>query len=111
MQSGGEKATPHVMVVPRDEMGKWCVYFSAAVSRHGYAESTRSRFKRVDKQFQDFVEATGSTLIDSVAHTTRDLVRGSSAPLDHIITWNLTIESNSEIHGVSSDHNNHALIS
>ena len=43
--------------------------FNTAISRHGYAESTRSRFERVDKQFQDFAKSTGGTLIDSVAHT------------------------------------------
>ena len=61
--------------------------FNAVVSRHGYAESTRSRFERVDKQFQDFVKSTGfhKAPIESVAHTRRDLVRGSSASLDHII--------------------------
>jgi hypothetical protein len=40
-------------------------------------------------------------------------VRGSSASLDHIIAWNLTIESNSnlKVHWVGSDCNDHALIS
>jgi endonuclease/exonuclease/phosphatase family metal-dependent hydrolase len=85
--------------------------FNAAVSRHGYAETMRPHFERVDKQFQDFVKSTGRTLIDSVAHTRRDLVRKSSASLDHIIAWNLTIESSSEVHWVGSNSNDHASIS
>ena len=48
--------------------------FNAAVSRAGYAESKRSRFEKVDEQFQGFVRSTGGTLIESVAHTRRDLV-------------------------------------
>ena len=85
--------------------------FNAAISRHGYAESTRFRFERVDRQFQDVVKSTSGTLLQSVAHTIRDLVRGSSTSPDHIITWNLTIESNSKVHWVGSDCNDHALIS
>ena len=85
--------------------------FNAAVSRAGYAESTRSRFEKVDEQFQGFVRLTGGTLIKSVAHTRRDLVRESSASLDHIIAWNLSIESSSEVHWMGSDSNDHALIS
>ena len=87
--------------------------FNAAVSRHGYAESTRSRFERLDKQSQHFVKSTGGILIEAVAHTRRDLVRGSSATLDHsgIIAWNLTIESKSEVCCVGPDCNDHALIS
>ena len=38
-------------------------------------------------------------------------MRKSSASLDHIIAWNLTIESSSEVHWVGSNSNDHALIS
>ena len=55
-------------------------------------------------------------LIESEAHTRRDLLRGSSASLDHIITWNLTCtntctmqSSKSKVHWVSAECNDHAL--
>jgi len=48
----------------------------------------------------------------------RDLLRGSSASLDHIITWNLTCtntctmqSSTSKVHLVGAECNDHALIS
>jgi len=72
----------------------------------------------VDKLFQDFAHSTHGTLIESEAHTRRDLLRGSSASLDHIITWNLTCmnkctmqSSTSKVHWVGAECNDHALIS
>ena len=72
----------------------------------------------MDKFFQDFVHSTHGTLIESEAHTRRDLLRGSSASLDHIITWNLTYtntctmqSSTSKVHSVGAECNDHALIS
>ena len=38
-------------------------------------------------------------------------MRESSASLDHIIAWNSSIESSSEVHWMESDSNDHALIS
>jgi len=64
--------------------------FNAALSRYGYAKSTSALYDKVDKFFQDFVHSTHGTMIESEAHTRRDLLRGSSASLNHIITWNLT---------------------
>ena len=61
--------------------------FNAALSRYGYAQSTSAPYDKVDKFFQDFVHWTHGTLIESEVHTRRDLLRGSSASLDHIITW------------------------
>jgi len=66
------------------------VDFNAAFSCYGYALSTSVLYDKVDKFFQDFVHSTHGTLIKSEAYTRRDLLRGSSASLDYIITWNLT---------------------
>jgi endonuclease/exonuclease/phosphatase family metal-dependent hydrolase len=92
--------------------------FNAALSRYGYAQSTSALYDKVDKFFQDFVHSTHGTLIESEAHTRRDLLRGSSASLDHIITWNLTCantctmqSSTSKVHWVGAECNDHALIS
>jgi len=92
--------------------------FSAVLSRYGYASSTSALYDKVDKFFQDIVHSLHGTLIESEAHTRRDLLRGSSASLDHIITWNLTCidtctmqSSTSEIHWVGAECNDHALIS
>ena len=64
--------------------------FNVALSRYGYAQSTGALYDKVDKFSQDFVHSTHGTPIESEAHTRRGLLRGSSASLDHIITWNLT---------------------
>jgi len=92
--------------------------FNAAHSRYGYAQSTSALYDKVDKFFQDFVHSTHGTLIESEAHACRDLLRGSSALLDHIITWNLTCtntctmqSSTSKVHGAGAECNDHALIS
>ena len=92
--------------------------FNAALSRYGYAQSTSALYDKVDKFFQDFEHSTHGTLIESEAHTRRDLRRGSSASLDHIITWNLTYtstctmqSSTSKVHWVGAECNDHALIS
>jgi len=75
-------------------------------------------YDKMDKFFQDFVHSTHRTLIESEvgANTRRDLLRGSSALLDHIITWNLTCmktctmqSSTSKIHWVGAECNFHAL--
>jgi len=87
--------------------------FNAALSRYGYAQSTSALYDKVDKTFQDFVHLTHGTLIESEAHMRRDLLRGSSASLDHIITWNLTCtntctmqSSTSKVHWVDAECNN-----
>jgi len=89
---------------------------NAALSRYGCAQSTSALYDKVDKFFQDFVHSTHGTLIESEAHTRRDLLRGSSASLDHIITWNLpctntcTMQSStSKVYWVSAECNDHAL--
>jgi len=64
--------------------------FNMALSRYGYAQSTSALYDKMDKFFQDFVHSMHGTLIESEAHMRRDLLRGSSASLDHIIKWNLT---------------------
>ena len=63
--------------------------FNTALSRYGYAESTRALYDKVDKFFQDFVHSTHGTLIESEVHTHRNLLKGSRASLDHMIAWNL----------------------
>jgi len=91
---------------------------NAALSCYGYAQSTSALHDKVDKFFQDFVHSTHGTLIESEAHTRRDLLRGSGASLDHIITWNLTCtntctmqSSTSKLHWVGAECNDHAIIS
>jgi len=92
--------------------------FNAALSRYGYAQSTIALYDKVDKFFQDFVHSTHGTLTESEAHTRKDLLRGSSALLDHIITWNLTCtntctmqSSTSKVHWVGAECNDHTFIS
>ena len=79
--------------------------FNAALSRYGYAQSASALYDKVDKFFQDFVHSTHGTLIESEVHTRRDLVRGSSASLDHIITWNLTCTNTCTISGKAQQAN------
>jgi len=92
--------------------------FNTAFSRYGYAESTNALYDKVDKFFQDFVHSTHGTLIESEAHARRDLLMGSSASLEHIITWNLTCtntctmqSSTSKFHWMGAECNDHALTS
>jgi len=67
---------------------------NAATSPTGYSISTKSHFEKVDNQLQEFIPKTGGSLIQSEAHTRKDLMGGAalddikSATLDHIITWN-----------------------
>jgi len=69
--------------------GDW----NAATLRTGYSISTKSHFEKVDNQFQEFIQRTGGLLIQSDAHTRKDLMGSvsrddiKSATLDHIITW------------------------
>jgi len=64
---------------------------NAATSRTGYSTSTKSHFEKVDNQFQEFIQRTGWSLIQSKAHTHKDLIGGvspddiKSATLDQII--------------------------
>jgi len=91
--------------------------FNTALSHYGYAQSTSALYDKSDKFFQDFVYSTHGTLIESAVHTRRDLLRGSGASLDHIITWNLTCtntctmqSSTSKVHRVGTECNDNALI-
>ena len=49
-------------------------------------------FQKIDDQFQEFIQRTGGSLIQSEAHTRKDLMGGASlddiksATLDRIIT-------------------------
>ena len=76
---------------------------NAATSHTGYSISTKSHFEKVDNQFQEFVQRTEGSLIQSEAHARKDLMGGASlddvksAPLDHIITWNLSNDDTTEI--------------
>jgi len=64
----------------------------------GYSISTKSHFEKVDNQFQEFIQRTGGSLLQSEAHTRKDLMGGASlddikrATLDHIITCDDTAE-------------------
>jgi len=97
---------------------------NAAMSRTGYSISTKPHFEKVDNQFQEFIQRTGGSLIQSEAHTRKDLMGGASlddiksATLDHIITWNFSNDDTAEmpapkstVHGLGACVNNHALIS
>ena len=97
---------------------------NAAMSRTGYSISTKSHFEKVDNQFQKFIQRTGGSLIQSEAHTRKDLMGGAtlddikSATLHHIITWNFSNNNtaempapNSTVYWVRAYANDHALIS
>jgi len=97
---------------------------NAATSRTGYSISTKSHFVKVDYQFQEFIQRTGGSPIQSEAHTRKDLMGGASfddiksATLDHIITWNFsnddtaeTLAPKSTVHWLGACANDHAPIS
>ena len=42
---------------------------NAATSLTGYSISTKSHFEKVDDQFQEFIQRTGESLIQSEANT------------------------------------------
>jgi uncharacterized protein YvpB len=96
---------------------------NAATSRTGYSISTKSHFEKVDNQFQEFIQRTGGSLIQSEARTRKDLLGGASlddiksATLDHIFTWNFSNDDTakvpvpkSTVHWLGAFANNHALI-
>jgi hypothetical protein len=76
---------------------------NAATSRIGYSISTKSHFEKVDNQFQEFIQRTGGSLIQSEANTRKDLMGGASlddiksATLDHIITRNFSNDYTAEM--------------
>jgi len=96
---------------------------NAATLRTGYSISTKSHFEKADNQFQDFFQRTGGSLIQSEAHTRKDLMGGASlddiksATLDHIITWKFSNDTakmlapKSTVHWLGACGNDHALIS
>ena len=97
---------------------------NAATSRTGYSISTKSHFEKVDNQFQEFIQRTGGSLIQSEAHTRKELMGGASlddiksATLDHIITWNFANDDTAEmpapkstVYWLGACANDHALIS
>jgi len=97
---------------------------NAATSRTRYSISTRSHFEKIDNQFQEFIQRKGGSLIQSEAHTRKNLMGGASlddiksATLDHIITWNFSKDDSAElpapksiVHWVGACANDHALIS
>jgi len=51
---------------------------NAATSRTGYSIPTKSYFEKVDNQFQEFIQRTGESLIQSEAHARKDLIGGAS---------------------------------
>jgi len=53
---------------------------NAATSRTGCSISTKSHFEKVDNQFQEFIQRTGRSLIESEAHTRKDLM-GALIPI------------------------------
>jgi len=97
---------------------------NAATSRTGYSISTKSRFEKVDTQFQEFIQRTRGSPIQSEAHTRKDLMGGASlddiksATLEHIITWIFYNDDTAEmpalkstLHWLGACANDHALIS
>ena len=78
----------------------------------------------VVNQFQEFIQRTGGSLIQSEAHTRKDLTGGASlddnrsATLDHIIIFNFSNDDTAEmpapkstVHWIGACANDHALIS
>ena len=51
---------------------------NAATSRTGYSISKKSHFEKVEDQFQEFIQRTGGSLIQSETHTRKDLMGGAS---------------------------------
>jgi len=99
------------------------VDLNAATSRTGYSISTKSHFEKVDNQFQGFIQRTGGSLIQSEAHTRKNLMGGASlddaqsVTLDHIITWKISNDDTAEIsapkntvHWLGACENYYALI-
>ena len=81
----------------------------------------KSHFEKVDNQFEEFIQRTGGSLIQSEAHTRKDLMDGASlddiksATLDHIITWNFSNDDTAEmpapkstVHWLGARANDHA---
>jgi len=81
---------------------------NAATSRTGYSISTKYHFEKVDTQFQEFIQRTGGSLIQSEAHARKDLMGGASlddvksATLDHIITWIFSNDDTAEMRAPKS---------
>jgi len=79
------------------------VDLNAATLRTRHSTSTKSHFEKIDNQFQEFIQRTGGSLIQSEAHTRKDLIGGASlgditsATLDHIIIWNFSNDDTAEI--------------
>jgi len=83
-----------------------------------HTKSASTIYETVNKLFQDFVQSTHGTLIESKVHTCRDLLSRSNVSLDHIMTWNLTgmntaimQNSGSTVHWVGAECNDHVMIS
>jgi len=51
---------------------------NAATSHTGYSISKKSHFENVEDQFQEFIQRTGGSLIQSETHTRKDLMGGAS---------------------------------
>jgi len=96
---------------------------NTTTSRTGYSISRKCHFEKVDNQFQDFIQRKAGSLIQSEAHTRKDLMGGASlddiksATLDHIITWNFSDDDTAEmlapkstVHWLGACVNDHALI-
>jgi len=84
----------------------------------------RGKTEKVDNHFQEFIQRTGGSLIQSEAHTRKDLMGGTSiddiksATLDHIITWIFSNDDTAEmpapkstVHWVGACADDHELIS
>ena len=97
---------------------------NTATLRTGHSISTKSHLEKVDNQFQDLIQRTGGSLIQSETHTRKDLMGGvslddiKSATLDHIITWKFSNDDTAEmpapkstVHLIGACVNDHALIS
>jgi len=69
---------------------------NAATSRTGYSISTKSHFEKLDNQFQESIQRTGGSLIQSEAHTRKDLMCAASLD-DHIITWSFPNDNTAEV--------------
>jgi len=97
---------------------------NATTSRTRYSISTKSHFQKADHQFQEYIQRTGGSLIQSKAHIRKDLMGRASlddiknATLDHIITWIFSngdtakmLAPKNTVHWVGACENVHAFIS
>ena len=75
------RVNTHIQAEMKKSEGRWRIMggdLNAATSYTEYSTSTKSHFEKVDKQFREFIQRTGESLIQSEAHTRKDMIGGAS---------------------------------